>query len=98
MVVIKKIKLEFVESILDDVVVLCSQIKVSQEELRYVEIKIEDNKNDFSAGKISKSLFKNKGTSFGKEDRKLKKKIKLNMKNSLRKIENLKTVFNEIEI
>lgn len=98
MVVIKKIKLDMIEKNLEDVVVLCSQVKVSQEELRYVESKIADDRKDFSSGSISRSLFNSKKNILTTEEKKLNKKIKMNIRDSLKRLQTLKKFLNDIEI
>jgi hypothetical protein len=98
MVVIKKIKLNLVEKYLEDVVVSSSQIKVSQEELKYVKTRMENNKREFSAGDISDNLFKSKKISLEKEKKKLDDKIKANIKNSLKRLQDIRNILNKIEI
>lgn len=98
MVVIKKVKLNLIEKYLEDAVVSCSQIKVSQEELKYVESRMEDNKKELSSGSISSSLFSSKKKSLEKEKAKLDNKIKLNIKSSLDKLEKLRSIMDKIEI
>ena len=98
MVIIKKIKLDLMEKYLEDIVILCSQIKVSQEELKYVNSRMKNNKNDFSSGDISKSLFTNEKNSLEKEGKKLSNKIKTNIKESLKRLESLRKILNAIEI
>jgi hypothetical protein len=98
MVLIKKIKLNMLENQLEDIVVMCSQIKVSQEELNYIKSKVEENEEELSTGIISKNLYNSKKTDLEKEKGKLDRKINSNIKNSLKKLQKLKNVLNEIEI
>ena len=98
MVVIKKIRLELVEKYLEDVVVLSSQIKISQEELKYVKSRMDNNKMEFSSGDISDSLFKTKRINLEKEEKKLNNKIKSNIKKSANKLQAIRNVLNKVEI
>ncbi len=98
MVVVKKVKLNLIEKYLEDVVVSCSQIKVSQEELRYVDSRLKNNKKEFSSGDISSSMFNSKKKSLEKEKSKLNEKIKLNIKNSMDRLDSLRSIMNKIEI
>ena len=98
MVVIKKIKLNLIGNYLEDIVGLCSQIRVSQEELKYIESRMKDNKNDFSSGNISKSLYDGNKTDLEREKRKLTERLDLSIKKSLKKLENIKNILKAIEI
>jgi hypothetical protein len=98
MVIIKKIKLNLIEKYLEDVVVSCSKIKISQDELKYVKTRMENNKREYTAGDISDNLFKTKKISLEKEKKKLDEKIKGNIKNSVKRLQDIRDILNKIEI
>jgi hypothetical protein len=98
MVVIKKIKLNLVEKYLEDIVVSSSQIKVSQDELKYVKKRMENNKKEYTAGNISDNLFESKKISLEKEKKKLDNKIKANIKNSIKRLQDIRNILDKIEI
>ena len=98
MTVIKKIRLNLVEKYLEEVVVSCSQIKVAQHEMKYVKSRMEDNKKDLSSGEISESLYNNKSSTLMGEEKKLKNKIKVNIKKSLSDLNKLRKLMDNIEI
>ena len=113
MVIIKKIKLDLVEKYLEDVVISASQIKISQDELKYVKTRTENNRREHTAGDISDNLFKTKmitdilffclffktkKISLEKEKKKLDEKIKKNIKNSVKRLQDIRNVLDKIEI
>jgi len=98
MTIVKKIKLELIEDYLKNIVGLCSIIRVSQEELKYVNSKLRKNENEFASGGISENLYKGNKTNLENEKRKLNEKINLNIEKTLKTLENIKNVLNEIEI
>lgn len=98
MTVVKKIKLDDIENLLENIILFCSRIKVSQEELKYLEQRIDDNKSDFLSGSLSKSLYESNRKGLEKEKKKLMKKIDINIRNSIKKIGGLKSTLEEIKI
>lgn len=98
MSIIKKIKLSSIESGLEDVVSLCSRIKISQEELSYLEQKVKENTKDFSDGVLSESKYNSMGKELKKESLKLAKNIDSEIRRSIKKIDSIKQILNSIEI
>lgn len=98
MSVIKKIKLSPIEKSLEDIVSLCSRIRISQEELGYLEQKTKENNKAFADGILSSSKYKTKEKSLGKERRRLAKSINQDIKNTVKKVDSLKGVLGKIGI
>ncbi|MBN2202772.1 MAG: hypothetical protein JW700_01105 [Candidatus Aenigmarchaeota archaeon] len=98
MSVVKKIKLNSIENGLEEIVSLSSRIKISQEELLFLDTKIKENTKAFSEGALSESRYKGKEKSLQKERKKLEKNINFEIKRAIRKIEAVKKVIERVEI
>ncbi|MFH0929004.1 MAG: hypothetical protein V1818_01455 [Candidatus Aenigmatarchaeota archaeon] len=98
MAVVKKLKLNSIEKGLEDIVSLCSRIKISQEELSYIEQKVNENRKDFSGGTLSESKYMDKEKDLKRESLRLSKNIDSDIKKSIKKIDSVKQTLNKIEI
>ena len=98
MVVVKRIKLNAIENGLEEIVSLSSRIKISQEELLFLDTKIKENTNAFSEGTLSESRHKKKEKSLQREKRKLEKNVNFEMKRAIRKIGAVKKALDSVEL
>ena len=98
MSIVKKIKLNLIERDLESIVLFCSKIKVLQEELNCLEERMEYNKNEFSSGNLSESIYNINRKSSLKENRKLATSIGLNIKKSIKKVESIEKALKEVSI
>ncbi len=79
MEVIKKIDLSSIEEFMKEIVASSSQIKLLQEELEDVILHANENEKLFSAGKISKEVYKKNKARLVKEKNQLRKKINVEL-------------------
>ena len=98
MPVIKKINLKSIEKYLDSVVILSSKIKAKQDELKYLEEMLENNKKEFSCGLVSKKLYTLNKRNSERKKKSLKKKNSRDIKKTLNKIEKLEKVLRQVEV
>ena len=66
--------------------------------MKYVKTRTENNRREHTAGDISDNLFKTKKISLEKEKKKLDEKIKKNIKNSVKRLQDIRNVLDKIEI
>lgn len=73
--VINKIDLGSIENFVKEIIASASQVKLLQDELEDVLLHASDNEKLFSAGKISKEIYKENKLRLRKEKSQLRKKI-----------------------
>ena len=98
MSIVKKVKLNLVERNLENVILLCSKIKASQEELKCLEDRMSYNQNEFSSGDMSQSIYETNKRNSEREKRKLESEISLNVKKSLKKLQSIENILKEANI
>jgi hypothetical protein len=98
MVVVKRIKLSSIENGLEEIVSLCSRIKISQEELKYLDQKMKDVRKAFTEGSLSKSKHKKKEESLKREVRRLEKNVNYEIKRTVKKIDSVMKILERVEI
>ena len=98
MPIVKKIKLNLIERRLENVVLLCSKIKSSQEEMKCLEERINDISNEFETGNLSESIYNTNRKSSEKEKKALTSKISLDIKKAMKNMEQIEKAMKEVDI
>lgn len=98
MTVIKKINLKSIEKYLDSIVILSSKIKAKQDEIKYLEEMLENNKKEISRGLVSKKIYLLNKKNSERKKKILKNKNAKDIKKALKKIENLEKVLRQVEV
>jgi len=98
MSIVKKVKLNLIEKDLESIVLLCSKIKALQEESKCLEDRLTYYREEFSSGNLSESIYNvNKKNSL-KEKRVIESGIGLNIKKSIKRLEDIEKAFKEVNI
>jgi hypothetical protein len=98
MTIVKKIRLNLIERRLESIVLLCSKIKSFQEEMGCLEERMNDIRNEFEAGNLSESIYNTNKKGSEKEKKLLTGSIGLNIKKTLKKIDEIEKTMKEVEI
>jgi hypothetical protein len=98
MAIVKKIKLNLIERRLESIVLLCSKIKSSQEELDCLEERMGDIKSEFESGNLSESIYNTNSKSSARDKKLLTSRIDIDIKKTLKNIDEVEKAMKELEI
>jgi hypothetical protein len=98
MTIVKKIKLNLIERRLESIVLQSSKIKSSQEELSCLEERINDIRSEFETGNLSESIYNTNKKSSEREKKLLASRISIDIKKTIKKIDEIEKVLKEVDI
>ena len=98
MSIVKKIKLNLIERHLENLLLLCSKIKSSQEELSCLEDRMKDIKNEFEIGDLSESIYNTNRKGSEKEKKVLVSKIGIDIKKAIKNMDKIEKAMKEVDI